>query len=132
MTTPLSMHSACVPVFDKMLSNLVHWLDAAEAHAVAKKFEVSVLLASRLAPDMLPFTKQVQIGCDMAKFGMARLSGKLSELDRPRVGRLSRQTPRIDNKIVGRQTGPLQECGHTVDIRAPALCHSGERGRANL
>ncbi len=75
MTASISMHSACVPIFEKMLGNLGCWLDAAQTHAAAKKFDVSVLLTSRLAPDMLPFTKQVQIGCDMAKFGMARLSG---------------------------------------------------------
>ena len=71
----LSMHSASVPVFVRMLGNLNLWLDKAEAHATAKKFDASVLLGARLAPDMLPFTKQIQIGCDAAKFGMARLSG---------------------------------------------------------
>ena len=71
----ISMDSASVPVFEKMLGELLRWLDAAEAHAVAKKFDTSVYLAARLAPDMLPFTKQIQIACDAAKFGMARLSG---------------------------------------------------------
>jgi hypothetical protein len=70
----ISMHSASVPIFEKMLQ----WLDAAEAHAVAKKFDPAVLLASRLAPDMLPFTKQIQIACDAAKFCVARLSGTTS------------------------------------------------------
>ena len=71
----LSMHSASTPVFLKMLGNLGHWLDAAEAHATAKKFDPSVLLNARLAPDMLPFTRQIQIACDAAKFCVARLSG---------------------------------------------------------
>lgn len=71
----ISMYSASVPVFEKMLGNLLRWLDAAEAHAAAKKFDTSVYLAARLAPDMLPFTKQIQIACDMAKYGVARLSG---------------------------------------------------------
>ncbi|HUG25351.1 DUF1993 domain-containing protein [Piscinibacter sp.] len=71
----LSMHSASVPVFVRMLDNLLSWLDKAEAHAQAKKFDPSVYLPSRLAPDMLPFLRQVQIACDSAKFGVARLAG---------------------------------------------------------
>ena len=42
---------------------------------MAKKFETGVYLNARLAPDMLPFTKQIQIACDGAKFGVARLAG---------------------------------------------------------
>jgi uncharacterized protein len=72
---PITMHSASVPVFVRMLGNLVAWLDKAEAHAAAKKFDPQVYLSARLAPDMLPFTKQVQIACDAAKFGVARLAG---------------------------------------------------------
>ncbi len=71
----ISMHSASVPSFTRMLGHLAAWLDKAEAHAQAKKFDTSVYLAARLAPDMLPFTKQIQIACDAAKFGVARLAG---------------------------------------------------------
>ena len=71
----ISMHSASAPVFTRMLNNLLRWLDKAEAHAAAKKFDAGVLLAARLAPDMLAFTKQVQIASDTAKFCMARLAG---------------------------------------------------------
>lgn len=71
----ISMHSASVPVFRRMLGNLLQWLDKAEAHAAARKFDPSVYLAARLAPDMLPFTRQIQIACDGAKFGVARLAG---------------------------------------------------------
>jgi uncharacterized protein len=71
----ITMYSASTPVFVRMLTNLGTWLDKAEAHAAAKKFEPSVYLGARFAPDMLPFTKQIQIACDMAKFGIARLAG---------------------------------------------------------
>lgn len=71
----ITMHSASVPVFVRMLSNLDAWLVKAEAHAGEKKFEPSVYLSARLAPDMLPFTKQIQIACDAAKFCVARLAG---------------------------------------------------------
>ncbi|MEP6789775.1 MAG: DUF1993 domain-containing protein [Ramlibacter sp.] len=64
-----------MPVFRHMLGNLSHILDKAQAHAEAKKFDVSALTQFRLAPDMLPFTRQVLIACDAAKNGVARISG---------------------------------------------------------
>jgi uncharacterized protein len=70
----ISMHSASAPVFIRMLDNLLGWMNKAEAHATAKNFDTSVLLSARLAPDMLPFVRQVQIACDAAKFCMARLA----------------------------------------------------------
>ncbi len=60
----------------QMLSNMLGWLDAAAKLAEAKKFDVDTLCTARLAPDMYPFTKQVQAVCDTAKFTAARLSGK--------------------------------------------------------
>lgn len=73
---PLSMHAASAPVFAKMLGNMLNWLEAAKAHAEAKKFSTDVYLTLRLAPDMLPFTKQIQIASDAAKGCVARLSGQ--------------------------------------------------------
>jgi len=64
-----------VPIFVRMLDNAGRWLDKAQAHAEARKFDPSVYLAARLAPDMLPFTNQILIACDGAKFAIARLSG---------------------------------------------------------
>jgi hypothetical protein len=58
-----------------MLGNLDHFLVKAAAHASVKKFDPANLLAARLAPDMLPFTRQVLIACDASKFGIARLAG---------------------------------------------------------
>lgn len=71
----ITMHSASVPIFLTMLDNLTKWLDKAVAHAQAKKFDPETLLTSRLAPDMLSLGKQIQIACDSAKFGVARLAG---------------------------------------------------------
>jgi len=71
----ITMHSASVPIFVRMLANVNTWLDKAEAHATAKKFDTSVYLTTRLSPDMLPFTKQIQIACDTVKFCVARLAG---------------------------------------------------------
>jgi hypothetical protein len=71
----LSMYQASIPVFLRALSNLQHVLRKGEAHAQARKYEPSLLLQSRLTPDMLPLTRQVQIATDMAKNGCARLAG---------------------------------------------------------
>lgn len=71
----MSMYAAGVPVFQHMLRNLSHILDKGEASARARKFDPSVLLAARLAPDMLPLLRQIPIACDAAKNGVARISG---------------------------------------------------------
>ena len=52
------------------------WLDKAEQHAAAKKFDVSVLMTSRLAPDMRDFVYQVQSACDYVKGAAGWLSGQ--------------------------------------------------------
>jgi hypothetical protein len=69
------MHSASVPVFVRMLNNMLAWLDKAEAHAKARKFDPSNYLGLRLAPDMLPFARQIQIATDHVKGCTARLAG---------------------------------------------------------
>ncbi|HEX7889975.1 MAG TPA: DUF1993 domain-containing protein [Ramlibacter sp.] len=71
----ISMYAASVPVFQHMLRNLAHILEKGEANAQARKFDPSVLAGFRLAPDMLPFTRQVLIACDAAKLCAARISG---------------------------------------------------------
>lgn len=71
----ISMSSASLPIFNTMLSNLIHLLGKAQAHAELKKFDPVVLTQYRLAPDMLPFTRQVLIACDAAKLCVARLTG---------------------------------------------------------
>jgi uncharacterized protein len=71
----ISMHSASIPVFKKMLGNLSYFLDKAQAHADAKKFDSANFLGCRLAPDMLPFTRQVLIACDASKIGASRIAG---------------------------------------------------------
>lgn len=59
------------------LKNLERCLDKAEEHATAKKFDVGVLMASRLAPDMNDFIYQVQSACDYVKAAAAWLSGQV-------------------------------------------------------
>jgi hypothetical protein len=70
-----SMHAFSVDVFANALGNLSWLLEKASHNAAQRKFETSVLLAARLAPDMLPLTRQIQIACDLAKNSVSRLAG---------------------------------------------------------
>jgi uncharacterized protein len=70
-----SMSQASLPVFEIGLKALAAVLDKAEADASAKKIDSSVLLNSRLYPDMFALSRQVQIASDQAKNGSARLAG---------------------------------------------------------
>ncbi|MDU4251814.1 DUF1993 domain-containing protein [Pseudomonas sp.] len=70
-----SIYQASVPVFIRMLGNLSAILAKAAEHAQAKSIEPSVLINARLAPDMLPLARQVQIASDSAKGAGARLAG---------------------------------------------------------
>ena len=70
-----SMYQASIPAFVQMLNNLSAILDKAEAHAGSRKIDSEILLNYRLAPDMLPFVRQIQIAADLAKGAAARLAG---------------------------------------------------------
>ncbi len=72
---PLSMHQASVPVLTRALANLKHVLEIGEAHATTRGFDPGLLVQARLTSDMLPVVRQVQIACDMAMRGCARLAG---------------------------------------------------------
>ncbi len=73
--TKLSMHAISAPVFVRMLNNLSAILTKAENHAKAKDIDPATLLNARLAPDMFPLMRQVQIATDHAKGAAARLTG---------------------------------------------------------
>ena len=76
----LSMYRASIPVFLRGLDVLSVSLDRAVAHAAARGPDVGILLGARLAPDMLPFTGQIQRASDTAKFA----AGRLTDLPSPR------------------------------------------------
>src|SRR6201998_4991225 len=70
------MHAMSVDVCAHPLGNLAWVLEKAAASAAQRKLDPAVLLAARLAPDMLPLTRQVQIACDIAKNSVARLAAQ--------------------------------------------------------
>lgn len=70
----ISMYEASIPVFIHTLGTLRGLLEKGAAHAETRKFDPSVLVNSRIAPDMFPLARQVQIASDAAKGAAARLS----------------------------------------------------------
>ena len=71
----ISMYDVSVPIFIHSLNALKTVLQKGQAHAEARKFEPANLVNSRLFPDMLPLSRQIQIASDAAKGAAARLSG---------------------------------------------------------
>ncbi|MGA7178934.1 MAG: DUF1993 domain-containing protein [Thiobacillaceae bacterium] len=71
----ISMYQASVPVFTRMLNNLVAILEKAVAHCEERKIDPAVLINYRLYPDMFGFARQIQIATDAAKNGPSYLAG---------------------------------------------------------
>ena len=71
----LSLYDVSIPAYLHSLKNLAAILDKAEAHAGETKTDLGGYLEARLAPDMHPFTRQIQLASDAAKGGTARLAG---------------------------------------------------------
>jgi len=71
----MSFYDASVPAFLQILGALSGILTKAEAHCKAKNIQPEVLLTARLYPDMLPFTRQIQLACDFSGKACARLTG---------------------------------------------------------
>lgn len=70
------MYQASVPIFTHMLNSLANVMTKAEANAAERKIDPTVLLNSRLAPDMFPLKGQVQLASDHAKGAPSRLAGR--------------------------------------------------------
>jgi uncharacterized protein len=70
----MSFYDATVPALLQILGSLTGILTKAEAHCKAKNIQPEVLLGARLYPDMLPLSRQIQLACDFAAKGCARLT----------------------------------------------------------
>jgi hypothetical protein len=71
-----AMYEFSVPVLLRCLGSLDAVLDKAVSFAEAKKIDTTVLLGMRLAPDMFPLSRQIQLVSDFAKSTCARLAGQ--------------------------------------------------------
>ena len=123
-----SMHALSVDVFTNALGNLSLILEKGLAHATQRKFEPAVLLAARLAPDMLPLTRQVQIACDLAKNSVARLAAQEPPRFEDTETTFEQLRVRIARVIDYLKSVPANalEGAETRDIRVP----SGQRAYA--
>jgi len=117
----ISVQAVSVDLFTLSLTNLSALLEKGLAHATARKFDPNVLVSSRLAPDMFPLARQVQIACDLAKNSCARLAG----LEPPRfednektIEELRARIARTIEYIKGIPTSAL-EGSEDRDIRIP-------------
>ncbi len=115
------LYDFSVPVFVKALTNLKAQLGKAQVFCAEKKVEESTLLQARLAIDMFPFIKQVQIASDNAKGTAARLIGieppKMEDVEQS----LSELMIRLDKTIAFLETLKPEQFGdaaHTK-IRLP-------------
>jgi hypothetical protein len=71
----ISMYQASVPVLERALTNLEVILRKGEDFAAEREIAPEVLLGSRLAVDMFPLSRQVQVVSDTARGCVSRLAG---------------------------------------------------------
>src|SRR5262249_60333374 len=117
----ISMHALSVEVFTHALGNLSWILEKGASSAAQRKFDPNILLAARLAPDMLPLTRQVQIACDIAKNGVARLAGQEPprfEDNESSIEELRARIARTQDFLKSVPAGAL-EGAETRDIKVP-------------
>jgi uncharacterized protein len=91
----ISMYKASVPIFVQFLTSLSAVLDKAAAYAEAKKVDPSVLLNTRLAPDMFPLVRQVRAATDHA----INASGRLSGAELPTFANTEATIPELKERI---------------------------------
>lgn len=71
----ISLHASSADVFVRMLTNLEAMFAKAEAYAAERKFNPDNFVGMRLAPDMHPFSFQIQAATDRSKLFLARVAG---------------------------------------------------------
>ena len=91
-----SIYDASIPPMIRMFENLSKIIDKAVAQAKSEDKDLNSLLDARLAPDMHPFTRQVQIASDSAKGCAARLAG----IEAPSMADTETTFPEIQARII--------------------------------
>jgi uncharacterized protein len=118
----ISMQAMSVDVLSNILGNLSWLLEKGETFATAKKIDPSVLLSSRLAPDMFPLTRQVQVACDIAKNSVSRLAGQEPPRFEDNETSFEQLRARIARTIAFMKALPAKdfENSETREIKVPA------------
>lgn len=129
----MSMFQASAPVFQQLLGALSKNLETAEANAAERKIDPMVLLEYRLAPDMFPLIRQVQIATDHAKGSMSRLAGqeppRFSD-DEASFGELRARIARVLSHVAGftpEQIDGSEEREITLSIGGRSMSFRGQR-----
>jgi uncharacterized protein len=91
----ISMFKASAPIFVQFLTSLSAVLDKAAAHAETKKIGPSVLLNTRLYPDMFPLLRQVRAATDHAMNACGRLAG----VELPSFANTENSIPELKDRI---------------------------------
>jgi hypothetical protein len=119
------MHAVSADLITNILGNLSWLLQKGEANATSRKFDPAVLLSARLAPDMLPLTRQIQIAGDIAKNSLARLAGQEPPRFEDNETTIEQLRARLARTIDYIKSIPASafEGSETRDIKVPA----GER-----
>ena len=117
----ISMYALSHDVFRKALTQLLHVMEKGIANAKARNFDPNVLVSLRLAPDMLPFSKQIQLTSDFAKNSMARLAGidppKFDDNETTMDDLVARVKKTLD--YLTTVSAPALEGSETRDIKIP-------------
>ena len=123
----ISMYQASIPVFVRMLGNLRSILEKGAAYAEARKFEPAVLVNSRLFPDMLPLSRQIQIASDSAKGCAARLAGVESPKYEDNESTIPELLARIDKTVAYLKTFKPAQIDGTEDKDVTLQMRTGTR-----
>jgi uncharacterized protein len=119
-----SFHAAATQTFLTMLKGLQQVLKIAETAAQARKIDPQVFLNSRLAPDMYPLIRQVQIATDNAKGAVHRLAGREIPKFEDSETSFAELQDRLARTIELVQSIPAQEIngheGRTITMRRPS------------
>ena len=117
----ISMHAMSHDVFERALTQLLFVMEKGVASAKARSFDTSVLVNARLAPDMLPFSRQIQLTSDFAKNSMARLAGvdapKFEDNETTMDELIARVKKTLD--YIGSVSASALEGSETRDIKIP-------------
>jgi hypothetical protein len=90
-----SIYDASIPPMTRMFESLAKILDKAVSQAKEQNIELTTLLEARLAPDMIPFSGQIQIASDTAKGCAARLAG----VEAPSFADTEKTFPELQERI---------------------------------
>jgi uncharacterized protein len=117
----ISMHAMSHDVFQKSLTQLLHIMEKGVASAKVRNFDTSILVNARLAPDMFPLVRQVQLTSDFAKNSMARLAGidppKFDDSETTMDDLVARVTKTLD--YIGTVSVAALEGSETRDVKIP-------------